>query len=152
MKILTTISILLVLTVFTEVNAGSDGVLLVDSGKLNCAVVLPENATELQVIAAEDFREVLKQATGQTLPIVREGESTGKKIPIIVGPGKLTRKLGYSGDDLEPEEFRIIVNKDSVVILAKDIPQKSRPEFQSMVTSWAFGYLMPLLAAQEYPG
>ncbi len=35
-----------------------------------------------------------------------------------------------------------MVGKDAIVILAKDIPNDTRPEKQSMVTAWAFSYLM----------
>ncbi|MEX0322707.1 MAG: DUF4838 domain-containing protein [Puniceicoccaceae bacterium] len=115
---------------------------IIRGGQINCAVVLPENVTELQQIAADEFRSVIEQASGGSLLIATEGDSTGSRIPIFVGPSKATIRMGYSGDDLKKEEFRIIVEKDAIILLAKDIPNKNRPDRQSMVTAWAFAYLM----------
>ncbi len=114
---------------------------LIEDGKLACAVVLPKNPSDLQLIAAEDFRWIMKQATGQDLEIHRGASVPDGIVPILVGPGELTQRMGYSGDDLLPEEFRIVVNDEAVIVLANDIRNKSKPEKQSMVTAWAFSYL-----------
>lgn len=126
----------------TAINAFGNPMPLIHEGQISCTVVLPENATELQQIAADEFRSIIERATGGSLLIVPEGHFAGGRTPIVVGPSKTTKRMGYSGDDLKPEEFRIIVDNDAVIILANDIANKNRPERQSMVTAWAFAYLM----------
>ncbi len=126
---------------------------IVQDGKSNAVLVVPRDLGQLQQIALDDFRTSIKKVSGANIELVSEDELEGvpgKYVRIILGPSALTSTLGYTGENLLPEEFQITSKGNDIIVLAKDIinsgeDQKitnSTKELDSRVTSWAFSYLL----------
>lgn len=122
---------------------------LVQDGKANCAMVVPAEATDLQKAAVEDFTRTVRRASGAEIPVIKEAEAarlSSNTVRIVLGPGPLAEKLGFKGDDLKPEEFRLITADNAIVVLARDLPSSSsrasRTWGESRVTTWALSYIL----------
>ena len=114
-------------------------------------IVLPPTANRLQEEAAGDFVHCIQQASGARLPICKGAPPAATQAArIVIGPSDLTRALGFAGDDLRPEEFRLHTAGNDLVVLAEDRFHDQltsniwgdREAENTRVTQWALGYLL----------
>lgn len=79
---------------------------LVEKGQARAIIIVPRNPSPLVEGAARVLRDHVRQMSGAELPIQMEdkitGSATQEQAWILVGEGKLTEKLGLTGDGLGP--------------------------------------------------
>jgi hypothetical protein len=89
----------------------------VDLARLNSwNIVVADDAIASETYAAEEFQEFLRQASGVKLPIVHKITRQDKNV--FIGPGKVMQanRVGFSVDDLGPEDLHIVVRDDNIAI------------------------------------
>lgn len=79
-------------------------------------IVVAEDAIPSEKYAAEELQKHVATATGHTLPIVTTTDWAERHM--FVGPSKLMRecKFGFAVDDFGPEDLRIVIREDNIVI------------------------------------
>lgn len=127
--------------------------ILAENGKATSVIVTPESIHPLQQIAIDDFVVAIQKASGATLPVVSEKSAppaSAKTTRLILGPSELTKKLGYPGDDLKLDDYRIHTVNNDLVILAKDLTNNdkvnniwgNKPSEDTRMSQWALGHLL----------
>ena len=79
-------------------------------------IVVADDAIASEVYAAEEFQEFFRQASGLKLPIVHKITSWDKHV--FIGPGKVMQasSVGFTVEDLGPEDLHIVVKDNSIAI------------------------------------
>ncbi|MAE62726.1 MAG: hypothetical protein CMJ18_00515 [Phycisphaeraceae bacterium] len=79
-------------------------------------IVVAERVSESEFHAAQEFQRHFAEATGVTLPIVRN--SQGPDRHVFIGAGRSMQKsaLAFSVEEFGPEDLRIVVRDDNIVI------------------------------------
>ncbi len=79
-------------------------------------IVVSREAIASEIYAAEEFQQLFAQASGVELPIVHKIDHWEKHV--FIGPGRLMQasSVGFSVEDLGPEDLRIVVRDQSIVI------------------------------------
>ena len=137
----------------TGCSDGDRELAIVQDGMANAVIILPEGSGELRQLAVEEFRRTILRSTGAEIQVASENdmaELPRGMVRIILGPSDLSSRLGYTGEDLLAEEFRILTHEKDIIVLAEDILNSGRDrqlnntleETDSRVTSWALSYLM----------
>ncbi|GMV96722.1 MAG: hypothetical protein AMXMBFR83_10830 [Phycisphaerae bacterium] len=85
-------------------------------------IVLAEDATPAERYAAEEFQAILKQATGDYLPITASPARPDRHV--FIGPGQAMRSspAGFAVDGMGPEDLRIVV-RDGLIAIAGGRPR-----------------------------
>lgn len=108
---------------------GEQALTIVDDGVGKAVIVVGNLKPEIAEVAAADLQSHVQKASGASLQIITEDEAT-KLDPhttrIVIGAGDLSRELGVTSDDLDPEEFQIRTFGRDIVIVANDIGTKPR--------------------------
>ena len=89
------------------------------AGLANWDIITAEDAPPSEIYAAEEFQSHFARASGIRLPIVHKVESvTSGKRHIFIGssPAMRAGKVGFSTDEFEEEDFRIVVRDDNIAI------------------------------------
>lgn len=126
---------------------------IVKNGEPNAFILVPDSMNQMQEIAVNDFRQIIRESTGAYLPLIRANKYdsiSARKNKIIIGPSKLTQQLGFSGDSLKTEEFHIHFQNNNMIVLAEDVFHKKPPpnifsnkeSENSRVTQWALGHIL----------
>ena len=105
---------LIVIFVSTLLGQSPQGV---DLASLNgWDIVVADDAIASEIYAAEEFQELFRQASGLKLPIVHKITRWDKHV--FIGPGNVMQAspVGFSVDDLGPEDLHIIVRDDNISI------------------------------------
>ena len=79
-------------------------------------MVVADEAIPSEAYAAEEFQRLVGEATGVTLPVVKPTDRPDRHV--FIGPGRLMRAsaAGFAVDDFGPEDLRIVVRDDLIVI------------------------------------
>ena len=79
-------------------------------------IVVADDAIASEIYAAEEFQEFFRKASGLKLPIVHKITRWDKHV--FIGPGKILRAspVGFSIDDLGPEDLHIVVSDNNIAI------------------------------------
>jgi hypothetical protein len=79
-------------------------------------IVVADDAIASEMYAAEEFQEFFRQASGVKLPIVHKITDWDKHV--FIGSGKIMEAspVGFSVDDLDPEDLHIVVRDDNIAI------------------------------------
>ncbi len=79
-------------------------------------IVTAEDAIASETYAAEEFQRHVARAAGVELPIVKSADRPDRHV--FIGPGKLmlNSALGFAVDDFGPEDLRIVIRDDNIVI------------------------------------
>ncbi len=79
-------------------------------------IVIADDAIPSEMYAAEEFQRHVAIATGHTLPIVSRVDRPDRHV--FIGPGKpmSESKLGFSLAEFGPEDLRIVLQGDTIVI------------------------------------
>lgn len=91
--------------------------LLIDKGEALAEIVIAEQPTRMQTLAAEELQAYLVKLTGVTLPIV--SIPTGPR-RIYVGQSTYTDELGITADGLTHGAFTMVSGRDYLVLLGDD--------------------------------
>ncbi len=123
----TTFIAMVVMGVTPAVYAQAEGPLrLVDNGKLQAAVIVPEAADTQTMAAAELLVEYIERASGAKLPIQLEGKLEDKGAvhqPVVyVGSGHLVQSLNLGIDKLDADGFVIHADPNGQIVIAGATP------------------------------
>ena len=79
-------------------------------------ILIADDAIASEMYAAEEFQEFFRQASGVKLPIVHKITRWDKHV--FIGPGKVMQAspVGFSVEDLGPEDLRVVVRDDNIAI------------------------------------
>lgn len=94
-------NILVLITVFTAVWAAESEIVLVEDGRAQCSIVIPDDATDTVRHAADELAGYIERISGATLPIVAESQAKSRT-RIDVGLTQRARPQapdGFVGDD-----------------------------------------------------
>ncbi len=106
---------------------------LVSDGKPRAEIILASDAAPSVKTAAEQLQFHLQAMSGATLPIVAAA-SPGVENHIYVGESEAARALGLSLDDVKSDGFKIIAEKNHVLVAGREFSHfaKSFKKFQSV--------------------
>jgi hypothetical protein len=114
---------ILLLSVVFCLTCTSPSVELVKDGKPVAEIVVAESAEPSVKTAAEEIQGILEKMSGAKLPIVNK-VSADVKNQVYVGESDYTRKLGVKLDDVKYDGFKIIAEKNHVIVAGKEIPNE----------------------------
>ena len=79
-------------------------------------IVVADDAIASEIYAAEEFQEFFRQASDVKLPIVHKIERWDKHV--FIGPGEVMQAspVGFSVEDLGPEDLHIVVRDNNIAI------------------------------------
>lgn len=97
--------------------APATAVVLVDGGQSRATIVVPAEAGEALVFAADELSGYLEQISGATVPVVSEGGAV-EGVPVHLG----ATSVGREQMPAAPEGIRIIADDDRVVICGGSDP------------------------------
>ncbi len=98
----------------------SSAVELVKDGKAVSEIVIPGDSSLCVKAAAGELQRRLAEMSGAKLPIV-DKVSPDVKNQVYVGESEYTRNLGVKLDDIKFDGFKIVADKNYVVLAGKDI-------------------------------
>ncbi len=92
---------------------------IVEDGQPKAAIVIAEQPTRMQNLAAEELQKYVKKISGAELPI---GAAHSDELPvtIYIGESEFTRKLGLKTDDLKYGAYRIKSGNDYLALVGND--------------------------------
>ena len=102
---------------------GAD-VCIVKDGKACAMIVIPEDAGEFNVLAANWLKRYIAKGTGAELKITSDSEIPAGAI-ISVGPTKLAQKADVKLEGLSFDDCRIIVKDNVLYLLGRDSEKMS---------------------------
>jgi len=114
MTMIISLYVLMVCSVSAAVPSGVNLAKLV-----NWDIVIAGDASPSVIYAAEEFQSHFAQASNISLPIVHQPDPAASgQYHIFIGssPGFHTSNVGFSTDELDEEDFRIIVRDDNIAI------------------------------------
>lgn len=96
-----------------------DGQYLASNGETEYKIVIPENASSLIQIAVSDFNKFFSEATGVSMPVVKDSEFNGDGKFISVGETTLLKntEITYSFDELGRDGYKIITEGDDLYLI-----------------------------------
>jgi hypothetical protein len=94
-------------------------------GKSNYQIVIPDETTDKQIdfflqTDAALLQKCIRQASGATLPIVKESAIDKTKASLFIGETKALAKTGVKADTLKTWEHRILVKGKDIYIFGQD--------------------------------
>ena len=92
---------------------------LVDNGKANCTIVIPDDADSFTHMAAGWLVDYVKRATGAELSVVEESGAPSGTL-ISVGHTKLAAKAGIDAEGLKLDGSRMAVRGRVLYLLGRD--------------------------------
>lgn len=79
-------------------------------------IVVAPDAIESEMFAAQEFSELFAKASGIKLPIIRTPKGPDQHVYIGPGTAMARHPAGFRVDEFGPEDLRIIVRDDTIVI------------------------------------
>ena len=92
---------------------------LVESGQPRAEIIIPENPTRMQRVAAEEFREDIEKISGARLPIVT-APSGKMAVKVFIGRSAHTDALKITAEGLQYGAYRIATGADWMVLIGDD--------------------------------
>ena len=80
-------------------------------------IVVAERCSESEFHAAREFQRFFAEASGVTLPLVRNAQGPDRHVFIGAGRSMQTSPIAFSVDDFGPEDLRIIIRHDNIAIV-----------------------------------
>lgn len=109
-----------------RIQTGSQTVMVLNA---RTEIVLPEQSVPVAVFAAKELQDILSQAVGRKLPIVKV--PSPNTVSIIVGDNQFSRKLGINLEGLERDAFQIKTGDRRIAIAGQDDPHAVPEAFLS---------------------
>ena len=79
-------------------------------------IIVSQDAIESELFAAQEFQDLLAEASGVRLPIARDAEGTDRHVYIGPSPAMRESGAGFSVDGFGPEDLRFVVRDNKIVI------------------------------------
>ena len=98
---------------------------LVKDGKPVAEIVIAESAEPSVRTAANELQDKLEKISGAKLAIVST-VSPEVKNQVYIGESDYTRNLGIKLDDVKDDGFKIVANKNYVVVAGKEFPNAEK--------------------------
>ncbi len=95
------------------------GIDLVKDGKATAEIVMSKSAGPAVKTAANELQRHLEKISGAKLPIVNKASSNVEN-HVYVGESDFTRKFGFKLDDVKHDGFKIIAEKNYVILAGKE--------------------------------
>ncbi len=92
---------------------------IVKDGKPAASIVIAEQPTRMQKLAAEELQKYVKKITGAELPIASTPDAT-LPTKIYIGESEHTKSLGVKTDDLAYGAYRIASGEDYLALVGRD--------------------------------
>jgi len=124
---------------------------IVQKKQAKAVIVIARNASDQVREAARHLQYHLQRASGAQLQIRTDDVATLVKLPgdfvrLAVGESVLTRALGISVQQLQPEQFRLLTSGNTLALLGHDVPVELRrikyATPNSTATLWAVDYFL----------
>jgi len=80
-------------------------------------IVVAERCSESEFHAAREFQRFFAEASGVTLPLVRNAQGPDRHVFIGAGRSMQKSPIAFSVDDFGPEDLRIIIRHDNIAIV-----------------------------------
>jgi len=92
---------------------------LVRDGKAACAIIIPDESTQLEREGAQTLVKYIEMASGATLPILKESE---KPVTTFVSVGKtgMAERAGVTDRRLDYDGYRLQVKAGTLYLLGRD--------------------------------
>jgi hypothetical protein len=96
-----------------------DGQYLADNGETDYQIVIPAGSGGLLQIAASDLSRFFSEATGVTIPVVKDSEINGNGQYISIGQTTLLQNtnITYPYDELGRDGYKIITEDDDLYLI-----------------------------------
>ncbi|MCA1810013.1 MAG: DUF4838 domain-containing protein, partial [Kiritimatiellia bacterium] len=92
---------------------------IVQDGQSKGQIVIAENSTRMQKLAATELQQYIRKITGAELPVVTAPGDT-LPVKIYVGQSAYTDAMGLASDDLDYGAYRMAAGPDYLVLLGRD--------------------------------
>lgn len=116
-----------------EKNVGSNYQIAVPESTGNAAM------DRFLLTAAEVLRNSIRQATGVSLPVVKENARTPAKPAICIGDTQALRKAGFTTDGLKKWEHRIDVKGKDIFLYGNDVKSNPKGRWPNDKSSFILG-------------
>ena len=130
-----------ILTAAFSIQPVAAEVFLVRDGQPQAEIVIAEQPTRSQRLAAHELRTNLEKISGARLPIVTQ--PTGKMARVFVGRSAHTDKLGISAEGLQHGAFRVVSGEGWMALIGDDTDfepiepwAKSNSDIPRVQTEW----------------
>lgn len=96
-----------------------DGQYLVNDGATEYKIVIPAASSGLLQIASSDLSRFLSEATGVSVPVVKDNEVSGEGKFISIGQTTLLKdtQISYSFDELGQDGYKIVTVEDDLYLI-----------------------------------
>lgn len=96
-----------------------EGQYLVNNGETEYKIVIPEESSSLLQIASSDLSRFLSEATGVSIPVVKDKEVSGGGKFISIGQTTLLNntEISYSFDELGQDGYKIVTVDDDLYLI-----------------------------------
>ena len=96
-----------------------DGQYLVNNGETEYKIVIPAETGSLLQLASSDLNRFVAEATGVSIPVVKDSEVTGEGKFISIGKTTLLQdtNISYSYDELGRDGYKIITEGDDLYLI-----------------------------------
>ncbi len=111
-----------ILSVLAALPSSAQPVVIVPERGEAAAIVIPDDAQEITVYAAEEFAAHVEKATGTRPATVKESEAPAEGVRVYLGPTKAAAEAGIDVDSLPPEAFVLRSMGGNLFIAAQDGP------------------------------
>jgi len=92
---------------------------LVENGRPQAEIIVAEEPTRMQQLAAVELRDHLEKISGANLEI-RDAPGGGERLKIFVGKSEHTDRLGIATEGLEHGAYRIVSGEDWLALVGDD--------------------------------
>ena len=96
-----------------------DGQYLVNNGETEYKIVIPAEAGGVLQVASSDLNRFISEASGVSIPVVKDSEVTGEGKFISVGQTTLLQDtaITYSFDELGQDGYKIVTEDDDLYLI-----------------------------------
>jgi hypothetical protein len=94
-------------------------------GRPAATIIVAAAPTDVAAFAAQEIQYHVQRITGAVLPIRLDAEKV-EGMRIIVGPSAAANQFGAVADNLKDQEYLIEFRKNTLILLGKDAPQRTR--------------------------
>lgn len=102
-----------------ETTQHTNALALVRDGKPVSTIVIGSQAVKAARFAALELQDHIRKMTGATVPVVADDQPV-EGTRILVGDSAAAKSLGFSGAELESQEYLIRFLPDALVLVGKD--------------------------------
>lgn len=141
------------LALFSAYSVNGAEIELVKGGEPRAAIILPDDAQDSQLFAAEELRYHVQKASGADLSIYRESDlPVGHGFLIYVGSGNAAAAAGIDVEQLPPSGYVVKTQDNALYLVGRDRQRVSSKEDSSLYVGsvWAGTWQGSLYAVYDF--